>query len=172
MRAETKQPIAFGAEERIRKVSSFRKSLIRPELGAIISTVAVFVFFLIAAPDSGMFSLQGVMNWVLVSAQYAIVAVGACLLMIAGEFDLSIGSMIGFSGIIIALASATLHLPMWLAIVVAFALALAIGALNGFVVVRTGLPSFHRHAGGAVCAAWPGHLHSHLYQRGDPSSAA
>jgi simple sugar transport system permease protein len=142
MRAEYRSTVALGAEQRVRKISPFRKSLIRPELGAIISTVAVFVFFLIAAPNSGMFSLQGVMNWVLVSAQYAIVAVGACLLMIAGEFDLSIGSMIGFTGIVIALASVTLHLAMWLAIVIAFVLALGIGALNGFVVIRTGLPSF------------------------------
>jgi simple sugar transport system permease protein len=43
-----------------------------------------------------MFSLQGFMNWGVIAAQFAIIAVGACLLMIAGEFDLSVGSMIGF----------------------------------------------------------------------------
>jgi simple sugar transport system permease protein len=43
-----------------------------------------------------------------VSAQFAIIAVGACLLMIAGEFDLSVGSMIGFSGIVMALLSTSL----------------------------------------------------------------
>jgi simple sugar transport system permease protein len=62
--------------------------------------------------------------------------------MIAGEFDLSVGSMIGFSGIVIALLSTSAGLPMWLAILIAFALALAIGAVNGFLVIRTGLPSF------------------------------
>ena len=116
--------------------------MIRPELGAIGGTVAVFLFFLIFAPGSGMFSLEGVMNWGVVSAQFAVIAVGACLLMIAGEFDLSVGSMIGFSGIIMALLSTTFGLPMWLAIVIAFVVALAVGALNGYLVVRTGLPSF------------------------------
>ncbi len=62
--------------------------------------------------------------------------------MIAGEFDLSLGSMIGFAGIVIALLSTQFGCPLWLAIVAAFAAALAIGALpNGSLVIRTGLPS-------------------------------
>lgn len=128
--------------ERVRKVSNFRRSMIRPELGAICGTIGVFTFFLIIAPDSGMFNLQGVMNWGTESAQFAIIAVGACLLMIAGEFDLSIGSMIGFSGMAMALMTSTFGLPMWAAILITFMLAVMIGALNGFLVIRTGLPSF------------------------------
>lgn len=116
--------------------------MIRPELGAICGTVAVFAFFLMVAPESGMFNLQGAMNWGTESAQFAIIAVGACLLMIAGEFDLSIGSMIGFSGMAMALLSTVYGLPMWAAILITFAIALAVGALNGFLVIRTGLPSF------------------------------
>lgn len=133
---------ATAADERIRKVSSFRRNLIRPELGAICGTIAVFLLFFVLAPESGMFSLQGFMNWGAIAAQFSIIAVGACLLMIAGEFDLSVGSMIGFSGIVIALLSTTGGYPMWLAILVAFAVALAVGAVNGFLVIRTGLPSF------------------------------
>lgn len=133
---------ADHADERVRKISPFRKALIRPELGSICGTILVFVFFFLVARDSGMFSPEGVMNWSLVSAQFAIIAVGACLLMIAGEFDLSVGSMIGFSGTVIALMSVTWGYPMWMAIMVAFAVALAIGWLNGYLVVKTGLPSF------------------------------
>jgi simple sugar transport system permease protein len=133
---------AASDDERVRKVSSFRRKLIRPELGAVCGTIAVFLFFLIIAPESGMFSLQGFMNWGTIAAQFAIIAVGACLLMIAGEFDLSVGSMIGFSGIVIALLSTSAGYPMWLAILIAFAVAIAIGAVNGFLVIRTGLPSF------------------------------
>lgn len=129
-------------DERVKEMSPFRRALIRPELGAICGTILVFMFFLSVASDSGMFSGKGVLNWVTVSAQFAIIAVGACLLMIAGEFDLSVGSMIGFSGIVIALMSVTLGFPMWVAILTAFAAALAIGALNGYLVIKTGLPSF------------------------------
>ena len=128
--------------ERMKTMSSFRKAIIRPSLGAIIGTLGVFVFFLIIAPTSGMFSLEGVMNWTTISAQFAIIAVGACLLMIAGEFDLSVGSMIGFSGIIVALLATTYGFPLWVAICAAFVIALIIGAINGYLVIRTGLPSF------------------------------
>ncbi|MDZ5452055.1 ABC transporter permease subunit [Labrys sedimenti] len=130
------------ADARLRRVSPFRRALIRPELGAICGTIAVFLFFLTLAPASGIFSLEGTMNWGTVSAQFMIIAVGACLLMIAGEFDLSVGSMIVFSGIVIALLSTSFGFPMWLAILAAFAVSLAIGALNGFLILRTGLPSF------------------------------
>jgi simple sugar transport system permease protein len=129
-------------DERIRSVSGLRRAMIRPELGAICGTILVFVFFFLIARDSGMFAAKGVMNWTIVSAQFAIIAVGACLLMIAGEFDLSVGSMIGFSGVVIAILSVQWGWPVWAAILTAFAVALAIGALNGWLVIRTGLPSF------------------------------
>ena len=130
------------ADERIKQVSKFRRALIRPELGAIAGVILVFAFFLIIAGDSGMFAPQGIMNWSVVSAQFMIIAVGACLLMIAGEFDLSVGSMIGFAGILIAIFSVQLHWPVWTAILVAFAICVSIGAVNGFLVIKTGLPSF------------------------------
>jgi len=130
------------ADERVKEMSGFRKALIRPELGGICGTIIVFVFFILFAHDSGMFNSQGVLNWSVVSAQFMIIAVGACLLMIAGEFDLSVGSMIGFAGMMIAIFSVTLGWPVWSAILITFAICLALGALNGFIVIRTGLPSF------------------------------
>lgn len=138
----TSTPIATNTDERVQRQSAFRRALIRPELGSICGVILVFSFFLMVAGDSGMFSPSGVMNWTVVSAQFAIIAVGACLLMIAGEFDLSVGSMIGFSGIVIAMMSVTWGYPMWVAILTAFAVSMAIGWLNGYIVVKTGLPSF------------------------------
>ena len=129
-------------DERLKEMSPLRKALIRPELGSICGTIVVFLFFAFLAADSGMFSSQGVMNWSVVSAQFMIIAVGACLLMIAGEFDLSVGSMIGFAGMMIAIFSVTLGWPVWMAILVTFTLCLALGALNGYIVIKTGLPSF------------------------------
>lgn len=139
--SETAQT-APPTDERVKEMSSFRKALIRPELGGICGTILVFVFFFLTARDSGMFSPAGVMNWSVVSAQFTIIAVGACLLMIAGEFDLSVGSMIGFAGMSIALLSVSLGWPVWLAIIVTFVLCMAIGAFNGWLVIKTGLPSF------------------------------
>lgn len=133
---------AANGDERIKEMSAFRRALIRPELGGMIGTVAVFTFFLLFAFDSGMFNAQGVMNWSVVSAQFMIIAVGACLLMIAGEFDLSVGSMIGFAGMMIAIFGVTLGFPMWIAIIITFVICIILGGVNGYIVVKTGLPSF------------------------------
>ncbi|MCY1665116.1 ABC transporter permease [Rhizobium sp. SL86] len=133
---------AVARDERVKDISRLRKMMIRPELGAITGTILVFVYFFLVASDTGMFGPEGIMNWSTVSAQFMILAVGACLLMIAGEFDLSIGSMIGFSGIIIALLSVSMGWPVWAAIIAAFVLSLMIGAANGYLVIKTGLPSF------------------------------
>jgi len=137
--SETTEPLT---DERVKQQSALTRALVRPELGSICGTVLVFVFFFLVASDSGMFSSEGALNWTVVSAQFAIIAVGACLLMIAGEFDLSVGSMIGFSGIVIAMMSVTWGFPMWIAILTAFAVSMVIGWLNGYIVVKTGLPSF------------------------------
>ena len=133
---------AKAADERIRNVSLTRKLLNRPELGSASGVLLVFIFFALVAGDSGMFNADGIMNWTTVSAQLGIIAIGACLLMIAGEFDLSIGSMIGFAGMMIAIPATYWGWPVWLSILFAFAGAMAIGALIGYTVVRTGLPSF------------------------------
>ena len=128
MSDQTATDVEQGAEqdERIKEISPVRKALIRPELGSICGTILVFVFFFLVARDSGMFATDGILNWGLVSAQFMIIAVGACLLMISGEFDLSVGSMIGFSGIIIALLSVTWGWPMWLSILVGLGVHLAV----------------------------------------------
>jgi simple sugar transport system permease protein len=133
---------AASADERIRRESRFGHILNRPEFAAISGAVLVFVVFGIAAGSSGMFNLDGIMNWSQVSAYLGILAVGACLLMIAGEFDLSIGSMIGFAGMMVAIPTVYFHWPIWLAIIFAFAGCMLLGALNGYIVMRTRLPSF------------------------------
>ncbi len=135
-------PAGGPEDERIKEMGGLRKWLIRPELGGIVGTIAVFVFFGILAGDSGMFNAQGIQNWSIVSAQFMIIAVGACMLMVAGEFDLSVGSMIGFAGISIAMFGVVWGLPMWVAILITFAICMGVGAINGVIVVRTGLPSF------------------------------
>jgi simple sugar transport system permease protein len=131
-----------ATDERVRKVSTLNKLLSRPELGSISGAILVFIFFILIAGDSGMFSPSGVLNWSTVSAQLGIIAIGACMLMIGGEFDLSIGSMIGFAGMMIAIPTMYWDWPIWTSIIFAFALALSIGFTIGYIVVRTGLPSF------------------------------
>ena len=129
-------------DERVREVRLLIKILSRPELGALAGTILIFVFFGIVAGDSGMFSMKGVIIFLEVSAQLGILAVFVSLLMIAGEFDLSVGSMVGFAGVAIAIPIEHYGWPLWAAVLLAFALAGAVGYINGLIVVRTKLPSF------------------------------
>ena len=129
-------------DERIRKVAWSRKLLERPEMGAVAGALLVLIFFALMVGDSGMFSALGVANFLELSAFLGIIAVAAALLMIGGEFDLSVGSMIGFAGVAIAIPAVEWGWPLWLSIVFAFTLAIAVGSLNGVLVNKTGLPSF------------------------------
>ena len=139
---DTENGSQASSDERLRDVSFLSRQLNKPELGAISGAVLVFVFFGLTAGGTGMFAPDGILNWSTVSAQLGLIAIGACLLMIAGEFDLSIGSMIGFAGIMIAVPTVYWDWPVWLSISFAFAGAMSIGFINGYIVVRTGLPSF------------------------------
>ena len=129
-------------DERIRKVGLLRKLLNRPELGAVAGAVLVFAFFAVVAGDRGFLSKGGTIGYLEVSAQLGIIAIPVALLMIAGEFDLSVGSMIGAAGILIAIPIAEFGWPLWAALLLAFGVALLVGFTNGFLVIRTGLPSF------------------------------
>jgi simple sugar transport system permease protein len=62
--------------------------------------------------------------------------------MIAGEFDLSAGVMTGTTGLIVGVTTTQWGMNIWLAMILSLVIALAVGSGNGFVVMKTGLPSF------------------------------
>ena len=140
--ASAESPVVPPTDERVRDIGALRRFLSRPEFGSISGAVLVFIVFLLAAGDSGMFSAEGIVNWATVAAFLGIISVGAALLMIGGEFDLSIGSMIGFAGMMLAIPALYWGWPVWVACLFTFALCAALGAVNGYLVIRTGLPSF------------------------------
>ncbi|WP_244277838.1 ABC transporter permease [Mesorhizobium erdmanii] len=129
-------------DERLMRQSSLRRIISRPELGAFAGVLLVFVFFGITAGNTGMFAADGILNWTTVSAQLTIIAVGAALLMVGGEFDLSVGSMIGFAGMMISIPMVYFGWSAAASTLFAFVGALTVGFLNGWIVMRTRLPSF------------------------------
>ena len=135
-------PVVDIIDERLSRQSAWRRFLARPDLGAFAGVVLVFAFFGVTAGGTGMFASDGVLNWLTVTAQLMIIGTGAALLMIGGEFDLSVGSMIGFVGMMIAIPTIYFGVPIGASVIMAFVAAMAIGALNGFIIVRTRLPSF------------------------------
>ena len=135
-------PVTQTKDERVREVSAWKRLLSRPELGAVAGAIFVFIFFAVAASDRGFLSPRGIVTWLEVSAQLGIIGIGATLLMIGGEFDLSVGSMIAAAGLVFLLPVVNYGWPVWFAILVAFAFAILVGWINGVLVNRTGLPSF------------------------------
>ncbi|MCG7393113.1 ABC transporter permease [Microvirga sp. ACRRW] len=128
-------------DERLKEVSLLTKIMRRPELGALAGLVLVTIFFLSTA-DSSMFTLAGVMNILSPASQLGILAIAAALLMIGGEFDLSIGSMVAFTGLVFGSFITLTGWPLLLAIAATFVVAAILGGLNGQIVIRTRLPSF------------------------------
>ncbi len=115
--------------------------LSRPETGSFIGLVAVFVFFAVFGGDSFL-SAGGAASWLNIAAELGIIALPIGLLMIAGQLDLSIGSIIPASSRTVAIVSGHFGLPMPVGIAAALGLGLAVGFLNGYLIVRTDLPSF------------------------------
>ena len=128
--------------ERMLRTNPLRRLLVRPETGAVAGAIAVWIFFAIVAGGSGFLTSRGVSSYLSVSAELAIQAIPVALLMIGGEFDLSIGSTVGATGMIIAILSTQFGWNIWASIVAALIFAVLVGMLNGYLVIRTGLPSF------------------------------
>jgi simple sugar transport system permease protein len=113
----------------------------RPEFGSLIGLVAVFVFFSIFG-GANFLSTGGTASWLNVAAGLGIIALPVGLLMIAGHLDLSVGSVIPASSMTIAIVSGYFGAPIVVGILAALCLGLAVGVINGVLVVRTKVPSF------------------------------
>ncbi|EST38154.1 ribose ABC transporter permease [Streptomycetaceae bacterium MP113-05] len=125
---------------RLRPRSLPRRLLNRPELGALMGAVAVFVFFaLIADSFLRAASLSTVLY---ASSTIGIMAVPVALLMIGGEFDLSAGVMVASSALVSSQVSYQMTANAWVGVGVSLLVTLAFGAFNGVMLTRTKLPSF------------------------------
>jgi simple sugar transport system permease protein len=130
---------AAGPVERS-KPSLWNAMTSRPEVGAFVAAVAIYIFFwFVAPPFRHPESLSTVLY---ASSQIGIVAVAVGLLMIGGEFDLSAGVAYIACGLTASMLSYQLSVNMWVGALVALVLALFIGFVNGYLVVKTGIPSF------------------------------
>jgi simple sugar transport system permease protein len=132
------RPVA--ADERLEHVAPLRRLLVRPEAGSLLGAVVVFVFFFSAA--EAFRKPESLANILYFSSTIGIMAVAVALLMIGGEFDLSAGVAVTTASLTAAMLSYQLTLNVWVGALVSLAVALGIGFLNGYLVVKTGIPSF------------------------------
>lgn len=127
-------------DDRVAAPRLLDRLVVRPELSALLGALLVFVFFSVGTER--FLSLGGVANWLDDASTLGIMAVAVALLMVGGEFDLSAGVMTASTGLVTALLATRAGWNVWLALLASLAFALVVGAFNGWMVMRTGLPSF------------------------------
>lgn len=112
----------------------------KPELAGLVLLIALIVAF--QWRSNGVFlsaeNFRGVLG---ILPEAGLVAIGVTLLMICGEFDLSVGSVFALTPMTIAILLND-GLPFWPATLVGLLVAAFIGLINGIVTIRFGIPSF------------------------------
>lgn len=119
-----------------------RTAVLRPEFGVLLAAVVLYGFFVAVAGGKGFLTQDATAGWLGSAAEIGIVALGASCLLIAGEFDLSIGSMVGAGSAVMGVGVGHYGLSVWVCVAIAAALAVLVGLTNAFLTLRTGLPSF------------------------------
>jgi simple sugar transport system permease protein len=142
MSQTVKTPPAAAPSEASNRVTLglSNRLLARPEVGALVATVVIFIFFLIVAPSFR--SAPSFATVLYQASTIGIVAVAVGMLMIGGEFDLSAGVLVTTAVLTNALICYNLGLNLWVGALLSLVLCLGIGFLNGYLVMRTGIPSF------------------------------
>ena len=122
------------------KKFAFGSLLRRPEAGAFLGLIGVVVFFAIAGGVEFLYPAS-IASWMSRAAALGIITIPVGLLMISGELDISIGSTITSGAMITALLSGYYELPIWVGIAGALGFGALVGLINGYLVLKTGVPS-------------------------------
>ena len=132
------QPVAGGWQ--LAAASALTRLLRQRELG--IALVAIILFVLFSLLSHGTF--DSVQNWAAIgsaTAELGIVTVGVSLLMVSGEFDLSVGANFAFAALVMALMIHDGYPPLE-ALGADIGIGIGVGLLNGLVTVMLDIPSF------------------------------
>src|SRR6478609_7186480 len=141
--SQTLKPAPAGAaaeaSNRV-KLGWSNRLLARPEVGAAFAAVIILIFFLVVAP--AFRSPESFFTVLYQASTIGIVAVAVGMLMIGGEFDLSAGVLVTAAGMFNAMFCYQLGINLWVGALLSLIFSLGIGFLNGYLVMRTGIPSF------------------------------
>ncbi len=112
----------------------------KPEFGPLVLLIVEIAVFWSINPD--FLSLQNISNTLAFTVELGMIALAMTLLMTAGEFDLSVGSVFGFSAVVMWTVFNSGAAPLWAAFLIAIAISLLIGYISGLFVTRLAIPSF------------------------------
>jgi simple sugar transport system permease protein len=127
-------------DDRVATRSLVVRMLRRPEVGSLVGAIVIFaLFMLVAVPFRNVANIGTILYG---ASTIGIMAVPVALLMIGGEFDLSAGVAVTTAGLSASLLAWNFGLNVWVGVILALALSLGVGAFNGWLLFKTGLPSF------------------------------
>ncbi|MGA8046325.1 MAG: ABC transporter permease [Dermatophilaceae bacterium] len=133
-------PTATSGDDRVGTRSALNTFLSMPAVGAFIGAIVIAALFFAVAPAFRNIANIGTILYV--CSTIGIMAIFVALLMIGGEFDLSTGVAVTFSGLAAAHLAWYFSLNVWVGVFLALGLSLSVGAFNGWLFNTTGLPSF------------------------------
>ena len=131
---------ATAARPAPRRSRLLDRALARPSSSALGGLVVAVLLFGLLVPD--LLTTGGLAGILDVAATLGIGAVAVALLLVAGEFDFSVGALAAASSLLSALLIAQGGWGTWPALGIGLVAALLVGVVNGVLVVNTGLPSF------------------------------
>ncbi len=115
----------------------------------VIALVVLTIIFNIAS-EGRMITPSNFQNLISGNAYVLVLAIGMLMVIVIGQIDLSVGSVAGFSGMMMALAARDLGLPWWLAVLLSLAIGAAAGAWQGFWLSKLAIPGFITTLGGMM----------------------
>lgn len=115
-------------------------SYFKENMGILIFLISISVIMSFASPY--FLTTNNLLNLLIAASSNIIIACGMTLVIILAGIDISVGSIIAFSGVITAIMIAWFHLSLFIAIIVGILSGLIIGMFNGFVISETTIPPF------------------------------
>lgn len=171
MSLATREEVGVTGEDAVAGVEdlSFSRRL-RGKLGGdpgplpvILGLIAVWIFF--QTQNSNFLTARNLSNLALQMAVVTVLAMATVVVMVAGEIDLSLGSVAGVTSALLGVLLTNHHWSVWAALAATFAVGAGIGLLQGAVTVFVGVPSFIVTLGGFL--AWAGLQLSLIGSAGD-----
>lgn len=116
----------------------------------MVVALAVLIGIFNIISDGRMLTSSNFQNLLAGNAYVLVLALGMLMVIVIGQIDLSVGSVAGFSGMVMAIAARELNLPWWAAVLLALIIGLAAGAWHGFFLAKLGIPGFITTLGGMM----------------------
>jgi simple sugar transport system permease protein len=129
-----------SSTHRMRLTHLLQRLVSAPEFGPLVLLAAEILVFTLRSPV--FLSASNISNVLAFTPELGMISLGMTLLMTAGEFDLSVGSVFGFAPIIMWTVYNTHTASLEIGFLIAMVLSALIGFINGWMVTRLKIPSF------------------------------